>query len=168
MSLTASQTQDIIIIERIASVLSLLGATFVIVTFSIDEKFRKPINRLVFLATFGNILTNVATLISVAGVEAGEPSAICQFQGFLIQWYGEHHVSRSRLTITGSCQLMRYGRLLWHVTFGCPSFATTTQLPSEDLSTNTSLLATASLSYLPLPISSLGRRVGKGSLAQRL
>lgn len=86
MSLTATQQQDIIIIERIGSVLSLIGATFVIVTFIIDENFRKPINRLVFLATFGNILTNVATLISIAGVEAGETSAICQFQGFLIQW----------------------------------------------------------------------------------
>lgn len=86
MSLTTAQEQDIIIIERLASALSLLGATFVIVTFIIDEKFRKPINRLVFLATFGNILTNVATLISVAGVEAGGGSALCQFQGFVIQW----------------------------------------------------------------------------------
>lgn len=86
MSLTANQQQDIIIFERIASVLSLIGATFVIVTFTIDEKFRKPINRLVFLATFGNILTNVATLISIGGIEAGETSALCQFQGFLIQW----------------------------------------------------------------------------------
>lgn len=87
MSLTPDQQQLIIITERIGSVLSLLGATFVMVTFTTSQKFRKPINRLVFLATFGNILTNVATLISVAGVEAGEASALCQFQGFLIQWY---------------------------------------------------------------------------------
>lgn len=86
MPLTAAQKQDIIIIERTSSILSLIGAAFVIVTFTFSEKFRKPINRLVFLATFGNILTNVATLISVSGVEAGSASPLCHFQAFLIQW----------------------------------------------------------------------------------
>lgn len=86
MPLTASQKQDIIIIERISSILSLIGAAFVIVTFVFNEKFRKPINRLVFLATFGNVLTNVATLISVHGIEAGSGSPVCHFQAFLIQW----------------------------------------------------------------------------------
>lgn len=86
MPLTTAQKQDIIIIERISSVLSLVGAAFVIVTFILNEKFRKPINRLVFLATFGNILSNVATLISIDGIEAGSGAALCHFQAFLIQW----------------------------------------------------------------------------------
>lgn len=84
--LTPVQKQDIILIERIASVCSLIGAAFVVVTFVFNENFRKPINRLVFFATFGNILTNVATLISIDGIEGGTGSALCQFQGFLIQW----------------------------------------------------------------------------------
>ena len=86
MSLTAVQLQDIIVIERLASVLSLIGATFVLVTFALNDKFRKPINRLVFYATFGNILTNIATLISVDSIESGQSSPLCQFQAFLIQW----------------------------------------------------------------------------------
>lgn len=86
MSLSAEQNRVIIIIERAASVLSLVGCTFVITTFCVSDKFRKPINRLVFFATFGNILTNIATLMSRAGVEAGGRSSLCQTQAFLIQW----------------------------------------------------------------------------------
>lgn len=86
MSLTAIQTQDVIITERVASALSLAGAAFVLITFSLNDKFRKPINRLVVYATFGNIITNVATLISTGGIEAGRGSSLCQFQAFLIQW----------------------------------------------------------------------------------
>lgn len=86
MALSAQQIRTIIIIERAASILSLIGCTFVITTFCVSDKFRKPINRLVFFATFGNILTNVATLMSRAGVEAGGKSGLCQTQAFLIQW----------------------------------------------------------------------------------
>jgi hypothetical protein len=52
--------------------------------------FRKPINRLVFFASFGNLMANIATLISTSAIprNPGEaPSALCQFQGILIQWY---------------------------------------------------------------------------------
>lgn len=87
MSLSADQVQDIIIAERVASALSLVGAAFVLTTFSLNDKFRKPINRLVVYATFGNVITNVATLISTSGIEAGAGSSLCQFQAFLIQWY---------------------------------------------------------------------------------
>lgn len=87
MALTASQLQYIIITERVSSILSLIGAAFVIGTFLLNDKFRKPVNRLVFYATFGNILTNIATLISVDGIEVREGASLCQFQAFLIQWY---------------------------------------------------------------------------------
>ncbi|KAJ9654870.1 hypothetical protein H2198_006143 [Neophaeococcomyces mojaviensis] len=87
MSLTEVQLQYIIIIERVASIFSLFGAAFVIVTFALSDKFRKPVNRLVFYATFGNILTNIATLISIDSIESGQSSPLCQFQAFLIQWF---------------------------------------------------------------------------------
>ncbi|KAJ9650317.1 hypothetical protein H2198_010372 [Neophaeococcomyces mojaviensis] len=87
MPLTAAQLQGIVITERVASILSLFGAAFVIVTFALSDKFRKPVNQLVFYATFGNILTNIATLISVDSIESGQSSPVCQFQAFLIQWF---------------------------------------------------------------------------------
>ncbi|KAK4104811.1 family A G protein-coupled receptor-like protein, partial [Parathielavia hyrcaniae] len=74
------------IIERTCSVFSLLGSMLVIITFSLSKAFHKPINRLVFYATFGNLMTNVATLIARTFIYDVE-SAGCQFQAFLIQMF---------------------------------------------------------------------------------
>jgi hypothetical protein len=75
------------IIERTCSVFSLLGSMVVIGTFSVSKAFHKPINRLVFYATFGNLATNVATLMARSFISDIE-SAACQFQAFLIQMCG--------------------------------------------------------------------------------
>ncbi|KAI1124805.1 G-protein coupled receptor [Nemania abortiva] len=74
------------IIERVGSVLSVTGCIFIIVTFLSSSAFRKPINRLVFYASFGNLLVNVGTLIARAYVDQ-ENSVGCQLQGFLIQQF---------------------------------------------------------------------------------
>ncbi|KAI1423750.1 G-protein coupled receptor [Xylaria sp. FL1777] len=76
----------ITIIERVGSVLSLLGCIFIIITFLTSSAFRKPINRLVFYASFGNMAVNVGTLIARAYVD-DENSVGCQIQGFLIQQF---------------------------------------------------------------------------------
>ncbi|KAL9579925.1 MAG: hypothetical protein Q9212_004810 [Teloschistes hypoglaucus] len=73
--------------ERVASIFSLLGASFIILTFILSNDFRKPVNRLIFYASWGNALGNMATLISQSGVRAGQDSALCQFQAFLIQMF---------------------------------------------------------------------------------
>ena len=85
MGLTPEQLRAIEITERLASILSLLGTSYIIITFLIYPAFRKPINRLVFYAAWGNIVCNVGTLISRSGINAGEASPLCQLQGFLIQ-----------------------------------------------------------------------------------
>ena len=84
--LTPNQLESLETTERIASCLSLVGAIFIFVTFVSSPAFRKPINRLIFFASWGNILCNAATLISQAGVRAGQNARICQFQGFMIQF----------------------------------------------------------------------------------
>ncbi|KAI1768709.1 family A G protein-coupled receptor-like protein [Hypoxylon sp. FL1150] len=84
--LTLSQLEAISIIERVGSVCSLLGCVFVILTFIFSKAFRKPINRLVFYASFGNMMTNVGTLMSREYVSQLDSFA-CQFQGFLIQMF---------------------------------------------------------------------------------
>ncbi|KAH8652494.1 hypothetical protein BX600DRAFT_96104 [Xylariales sp. PMI_506] len=85
-SLTADQLRAITVIERVGSVFSLLGCIFILVTFSISKAFHKPINRLVFYASFGNMMTNVATLIAREYLESIN-SVGCQFQAFLIQMF---------------------------------------------------------------------------------
>jgi hypothetical protein len=86
--------------ERVASVFSVLGAGFVIFTFLFDRRFRKPINRLVFYATWGNLFANVATLISREGIKIGVDGPLCQFQAFLIQWYGARRDRKSVIDVT--------------------------------------------------------------------
>ncbi|KAF1948336.1 hypothetical protein CC80DRAFT_24250 [Byssothecium circinans] len=75
--------------ERIMSVLSIIGSIFIITTFWKWHYFRKPINRLVFYASFGNMTVNVATLIGTAAVPVfpAKFSPLCEFQGIIIQWF---------------------------------------------------------------------------------
>jgi hypothetical protein len=84
--ITVSQLDALSIIERACSVFSLLGCVFIIGTFCASKAFHKPINRLVFYASFGNLMTNVATLMARSYV-GDTNSAGCQFQAFLIQMY---------------------------------------------------------------------------------
>ncbi|KAH3950238.1 hypothetical protein HBH98_021900 [Parastagonospora nodorum] len=87
--LTPPQLRAIEICTRTMSVLSLLGSCYIISSFLYFAFYRKPINRLVFYATWGNILANVATLISTSGIPTDGQSlnALCEFQGVLIQWF---------------------------------------------------------------------------------
>ena len=87
MAFSDRQMNAVEITEKVGSVFSLLGTAFIITTFLSDKSFHKPINRLVFYAAWGNIMSNVATLISTSGISLGLNSPLCQFQAFLIQWY---------------------------------------------------------------------------------
>jgi hypothetical protein len=86
MPFAADQMSAIEITERVCSILSILGATFIITTFLFDRSFHNPINRLVFYAAWGNIMSNVGTLISISGIHLGVHGPLCQFQAFLVQW----------------------------------------------------------------------------------
>lgn len=95
--LTAGELEAISVIERVGSIFSLLGCLFVIITFSFSKAFHKPINRLVFYASFGNMMTNVGTLMSRRYVTEIDTFG-CQFQGFLIQMYVICQYMFARLT----------------------------------------------------------------------
>jgi hypothetical protein len=100
-------------IERSCSILSLVGCAFIAITFLFSNAFHKPINRLVFYASLGNIFTNVATLISRASL-SNESSFLCQFQGLLIQTYVDDPPFVMLLTFhVGFYLLMRAGLLQW-------------------------------------------------------
>ena len=82
--LTEAQLNSFSTIERVCSVFSLLGCVTIITTFSVSKAFHKPINRLVFYASFGNTMSNVATLIARAAL-GDIYSGSCIFQAFLVQ-----------------------------------------------------------------------------------
>ncbi|EJT71256.1 G-protein coupled receptor [Gaeumannomyces tritici R3-111a-1] len=81
-----NQLDQFSIIERVCSVFSLLGCVFIIATFCARRSFHKPINRLVFYASFGNMMSNVGTLMARTFVD-DSTSPGCQFQAFLIQMF---------------------------------------------------------------------------------
>ncbi|CAL8584788.1 hypothetical protein XPA_010374 [Xanthoria parietina] len=87
VDLTAGQKNALMITERVVSIFSILGIFFILVTFYFLSSFNKPINRLVFYASFGNLGMNIACLISEDGINAGPLSPLCQFQAFLIQMF---------------------------------------------------------------------------------
>jgi hypothetical protein len=86
--LSLPQMRALEIVERTMSVISITGCLFIISSFILFRSLkRKMFNRLLFLASWGNLMANVATIIGPAGVEAGANSAICKAQATLIQWY---------------------------------------------------------------------------------
>ncbi|KAF1913937.1 hypothetical protein BDU57DRAFT_407653, partial [Ampelomyces quisqualis] len=87
--LSPGQITAIEVCTRTMSVLSLLGSCYIISSFIAFSFYRKLINRLVFYATWGNIMANVATLISTSGIPKRPHAltALCEFQGVLIQWF---------------------------------------------------------------------------------
>lgn len=86
-TLSASQTQALVATERVNSIISLLGIAFILLTYLFTPYFSKPINRLVFYATWGNLGSHIASLISEAGPDAGQTAPLCQFQAFLVQMW---------------------------------------------------------------------------------
>jgi hypothetical protein len=82
--LTATDLNNFVTVERVCSTLSLVGCLFIAITFLGSKAFHKPINRLVFFASMGNVFTNVATIISRSAVH-DVTGGLCQFQAFLIQ-----------------------------------------------------------------------------------
>jgi len=42
---------------------------------------------MVFYAAWGNVAANISTIISTSGIAAGQNSALCQFQSFIIQMF---------------------------------------------------------------------------------
>jgi hypothetical protein len=82
--LTPAELNNFVTVERVCSTLSLLGCLFIAATFLGSKAFHKPINRLVFFASMGNVFTNVATIISRSALHDLN-GGLCQFQAFLIQ-----------------------------------------------------------------------------------
>jgi hypothetical protein len=75
------------VVERVVSLLSLVGCLLLILSFlSLKNLRARSFNRLLFLAACGNIFSNIATLIGHSGIRGGDGSPVCKLQATLIQW----------------------------------------------------------------------------------
>lgn len=130
MSLIDDQLRTLEIIERSASVLSVISIVTIIGTFQFSRHFRNPIHRLILINAFYNVFDVTATFISISGPKAGNSSALCQFQGFLMQMYELRGQSHPNLmagtpgltkTIAGFHSQMCSGHWPWPATFSLSS-----------------------------------------------
>ncbi|KAL8917206.1 MAG: hypothetical protein Q9208_008108 [Pyrenodesmia sp. 3 TL-2023] len=87
MGITQAQSNAMSITERVVSSLSIVGILFILFTFYFLKTFHKPINRLIFFASFGNLGMNIACFIAEDGIVQGTGSSLCTFQAFLIQMF---------------------------------------------------------------------------------
>ncbi|PSN63213.1 hypothetical protein BS50DRAFT_501201, partial [Corynespora cassiicola Philippines] len=70
---------------RVSSLLSILGSILLMGVHWRCEYFRKPIHRLIFYSSFGYFFFSGAYIMTTS---AAHIYGLCQFQAFLIQWFG--------------------------------------------------------------------------------
>ncbi|KAH6979185.1 hypothetical protein EDB82DRAFT_558807 [Fusarium venenatum] len=84
--LSLGDVRVITVIQQVCSVLSIVGCLFIIGTFCLCDAFHKPINRLVFYASFGNIMASVCFIMADSFVRVPN-GAGCQTQAFLLHTF---------------------------------------------------------------------------------
>jgi hypothetical protein len=155
--LTSYQLNSYVTAERVNSTLSLLGCLFIGGTFLGSNAFHKPINRLVFYASMGNIFSNVATLIARSALP-NLNSGYCQFQAFLVQMQvctsPHYQISTAKSFASGSCQQMHTGPWQWLSMCISPFFGSL--MPSLFESWKSSISSSAMESHLSLHLPSSG------------
>jgi len=74
---------------RVCGAISLLGCLFIVTTFTFSTRFRRPVNRLIFYASWGNIVLAIMSILSVDPIfdPYGPGSSLCTAQGFMIQMF---------------------------------------------------------------------------------
>ncbi|EKG13664.1 GPCR family 2-like protein [Macrophomina phaseolina MS6] len=76
------------VVSRASSGISIVGAAFIVVTFLLFPTLRRPMNRLIFYASAGNIVLYIFYCIGTAGIPApGRGMALCRVQAFSIQTF---------------------------------------------------------------------------------
>ncbi|EAS35151.3 uncharacterized protein CIMG_00505 [Coccidioides immitis RS] len=85
--LSLSQLLSLQAAVRATASVSLLACLLVIASYAFSTLFHTPLNRLIFYATWGNLLAHVAELIAWSGPRAGITSSLCKFQAFFIEWF---------------------------------------------------------------------------------
>ena len=97
--LSPEQDNAIATSMRVCGAISLVGCLFIVTTFAFSKRFRRPVNRLIFYASWGNIVLAVMSILSVDPIfpPYGPGSSLCTAQGFMIQMYVKPRPSSVRI-----------------------------------------------------------------------
>jgi hypothetical protein len=85
MNLTVEQRKALQTVERVGASLSLVGVCLIFVTFAAFKRLRTVPNTFILFASIANVGASIACLIGYDGLNAGDNSALCQVQGFLLE-----------------------------------------------------------------------------------
>ncbi|KXH63938.1 G-protein coupled receptor [Colletotrichum salicis] len=86
-SLSQSQIDVIIALERIGASLSLVGVTLIFITYWQFKRIRSVPNLFIVFASVANVGASIACAIGYDGMLAGAESALCQAQAFLLEMF---------------------------------------------------------------------------------
>ncbi|AEO70653.1 uncharacterized protein THITE_2036222, partial [Thermothielavioides terrestris NRRL 8126] len=87
MNLTAAERETIEHIERLGAAISLFGVCLIFITYGVFKRVRTVPNTFIFFASIANVGASIACLIGYAGLAAGDSSALCQAQAFLLEMF---------------------------------------------------------------------------------
>ncbi|KAK0632721.1 hypothetical protein B0T14DRAFT_504965 [Immersiella caudata] len=87
MNLTGTERDIIQNVERAGASLSLVGVGFVFVAYGMFKRLRTVPNTFILFASIANVGASAACLIGYDGIVAGDESALCQIQGFLLEMF---------------------------------------------------------------------------------
>ncbi len=107
MNLTVDQRETIQSFERAGASLSLVGVFLIFITYATFKRLRTVPNTFMLFASIANVGASTACLIGYSGVLAGDPSALCQVQGFLLEM--SVPVSFNALRLLAVSQSYSYG-----------------------------------------------------------
>jgi hypothetical protein len=85
MNLTAKERDTIQHIERLGASISLICVCLIFVAYGLFKRVRTVPNTFIFFASIANVGASIACLIGYTGILAGEESALCQTQAFLLE-----------------------------------------------------------------------------------
>jgi hypothetical protein len=85
MNLTVKQRQALQTVERVGASLSLVGVCLIFISFAAFKRLRTVPNTFILFASIANVGASVACLIGYDGLNAGNDSALCQVQAFLLE-----------------------------------------------------------------------------------
>ncbi|KAK3355493.1 hypothetical protein B0H65DRAFT_544744 [Neurospora tetraspora] len=87
MNLTQTQRNTIEDVERIGASLSLLGVFLIFMAYGLFKRVRTVPNTFILFASIANVGASTACIIGYAGIVAGENSALCHTQAFLLEMF---------------------------------------------------------------------------------
>ncbi|KAL0475101.1 hypothetical protein QR685DRAFT_567955 [Neurospora intermedia] len=87
MNLTQTQRNTIEHVERIGASLSLLGVFLIFIAYGLFKRVRTVPNTFILFASIANVGASTACFIGYAGIVAGENSALCHTQAFLLEMF---------------------------------------------------------------------------------